>query len=419
MRGILRIQKLVMSKMKVFSLVLVAAFLAPTAMAQSIAGSWGMFSSNGFTPRGAFTTCEFGGKIYAIGGFDGTKYITTVEVFDPATNTWDSLTTSGTYTPRRGVCSVVIGGKIYVFGGANEAGALNTLEILDPIAKMWSTPVTAGTFTPRWRSSAVLVGSKVYVLGGINNANGILDTVNVFDTVTNAWSTPSTTGAFAARSDFSTEVIDGKIYVVGGQGDTTLPSPQVFDPVTAEWSTPVTSGTYSQRQGVTTAQINGMIYAFGGKNLATGGYFNTIDVFDPTTNTWSNPSTTGNPIARAGSCATLCNGKVYFMGGRDVYALLDTNEVFTPVTSSVQEPSQVEGMSCFPNPTDGLVTIQSAMESASHLAVTNILGQIILVKTVNAGSQSTTLNLSSFPSGLYLVRISGNSTLFEQRIVKR
>ena len=417
--GIMRNKKWVVSGMKKFSLVLMIVLLAPAAVAQSIVGSWGMFSSTGFTPRGALTTCEVAGKIYAIGGFNGTQYITTVEVYDPAIDTWDSLSTTGTFTPRRGVSSVVIGGKIYVFGGANEAGALNTLEVLDPIAKTWTTPATTGTFSPRWRSSAKLVGSKVYVLGGFNNANGILDTVNVFDTLTKEWSTPVTLGTFAARSDFSAEVIDGKIYVVGGQGDSDLPSPQVYDPATSEWSTPVTSGSYAQRQGVATAQIEGKIYAFGGKNLATGKYFNSIDVYDPQTNSWINPSVTGNPIARAGSCATMVNGKVYIMGGRDVFNLLDTNEVFTPAVSGVS-PSSISGqISCFPNPTNDKVTIQGTFENSIHVTVTDILGQILLDKSLIFGSQNVTLDLSALLPGVYSLHVNSAADSFEKMVVKR
>ncbi len=314
------------------SLLLSCFLLTPICLfAQNNAGSWGTFSSKGFTPRGAFTTQEVGGRIYAVGGFDGINYITTVEVYDPATGSWDSVHITGIFTPRRGMSSVVVGGKIYTFGGANGSGgsngsgALNICEVFDPVTNIWSSLPEMPT--PRWRSCAVLLNGKVYVMGGYNS--GVVNTVEIYDTLTNAWS-EGDTESFCARSDFAAEVIDGKIYVIGGQGDTV--SPQIFDPASNAWTTPVTTGSYSVRQGLSAALINREIYAFGG---TSGEYLSSIDVFDPITNTWTNPTTSGTSIARAGGCATLYNGKVYIMGGRDDWGLLDTNSVFTLPISSV------------------------------------------------------------------------------------
>ncbi len=363
---------------------------------------------------------EVGGKIYVIGGFTGSTYITTIQVYDPATDTWDSIVNpSGTFTPRRGMSSVVIGGKIYTFGGANGSGgskgsgAVNTVEVFDPATNTWSTPVMIGSMTPRWRSCAVLLNGKVYVMGGYNS--GVVNNFEIFDTLTNTWSIGDTV-SFGARSDFSAEVIDGKIYVVGGQGDTV--SPQIYDPISGTWSTPTTSGTYFERQGLCSALINGEIYAFGGDDGGT--YSNTFDVFDPITNTWTTPATLDTPVPRAGGCCVLYNGKVYVIGGRDTWGQLDTNSVFTPAPSDVRQTISMNAVSCYPNPTAGVVTIQTkTVPNNSHVTVGNILGQVLLNKNIVPASESLTIDLSEFPSGVYQVRITNGTSMFAQSIVKQ
>jgi N-acetylneuraminic acid mutarotase len=384
---------------------------------QEIAGSWATFSANGFTPRGAFTSQEVGGKIYVIGGFTGSDYITTIQVYDPATDSWDSITNAtGTFTPRRGMSSVVVGGKIYTFGGANGSGgsngsgALNNVEVFDPATNVWDTLPKMPT--ARWRSCAVLLGGKIYVMGGY--VSGPVNTVEIFDTLTNTWS-QGDTASFGARSDFAAEVINGKIYVVGGQGDTV--SPQVYDTESNAWTTPVTSGSYVERQGLCAAVINGEIYAFGGTD---GEYLNTFDVFNPADNSWTTPLTSNVPVPRAGGCGTLYNGKVYIMGGRDDWGQLDTNSVFIPAVSGVIQTVSSTGISLFPNPTDGVLTIQTMPSvKASHLTVMNILGQILIDKMIEPGSLNITLDLSGYSSGIYEIRISGDNAMFEEKIIKR
>ncbi|KAH6940664.1 hypothetical protein HPB50_004083 [Hyalomma asiaticum] len=40
------------------------------------------------TRRSALSAAVLDGKIYALGGYDGQEYLSTVEVYDPATNVW-------------------------------------------------------------------------------------------------------------------------------------------------------------------------------------------------------------------------------------------------------------------------------------------------------------------------------------------
>ncbi|CAG9863855.1 unnamed protein product [Phyllotreta striolata] len=57
--------------------------------------------------RDAVAACRFGDKLFAIGGYDGSRYLSNVEVFDPDTQEWSSL--APLKTGRAGACVIAIG----------------------------------------------------------------------------------------------------------------------------------------------------------------------------------------------------------------------------------------------------------------------------------------------------------------------
>ena len=90
------------------------------------------------TPRGGATAQVLAGKIYVLGGMDGTgASLSSVEVYDPANNSWSAGPAMGKARDNPG--SAVLGGKIYVFGGrtrfasgGEEAGTATSVEMFDP-----------------------------------------------------------------------------------------------------------------------------------------------------------------------------------------------------------------------------------------------------------------------------------------------
>ena len=74
------------------------------------------------TKRYAFSTAVVDDKVYIIGGTlsqnNGGPYgISTVEAYDPQTNTWQRV--ADMPTPRNYPKAAVVNGIIYVFGGSN------------------------------------------------------------------------------------------------------------------------------------------------------------------------------------------------------------------------------------------------------------------------------------------------------------
>ncbi len=165
------------------------------------------------------TAATAAGRIYVIGGENGEE-ISSVEVLDPGTGTWDAGTPMP--TARHGIASVVVDDLVYVLGGTADGVPLSTVEVYDPVLDSWSR--RAAMPTPRSGLVAVEWNNKIFAISG-----SYLDVVEVFDIATNTWATgtPMTTKRHGAGA----AVIDGRIYVVGGETITSyLSLLEIYDP---------------------------------------------------------------------------------------------------------------------------------------------------------------------------------------------
>lgn len=62
--------------------------------------------------RDAVAACLFGDKIIAVGGFDGSHYLHSVEEYDPITNEWKTL--KSLKTGRAGACVIAVSSNVHV-----------------------------------------------------------------------------------------------------------------------------------------------------------------------------------------------------------------------------------------------------------------------------------------------------------------
>jgi N-acetylneuraminic acid mutarotase len=187
------------------------------------------------TPREPCTV-TVDGKIYAIGGLvaqQGTPVtVSTVEVYDPTTDRWTRKADMPTARERHTAC--VLDGRIYVSGGVPTHSsvdpavvALTTVEVYDPTTDTWTQ--ASDMPWPKYGHSASVIDGKMYIIGGQDQESvklwqegqideGQMDElfsiVYVYDPAADTWTT-------AARHPFVTTahaagVVDGKIYTIGG-----------------------------------------------------------------------------------------------------------------------------------------------------------------------------------------------------------
>ena len=89
------------------------------------------------SPRYAFGLASLRGRLYAVGGSDGTAALRTVERYDPASNEWTSVAPLS--VGREGVGLVAMQDALYALGGCDDQQRnLPTVERYDPTLDAWS-----------------------------------------------------------------------------------------------------------------------------------------------------------------------------------------------------------------------------------------------------------------------------------------
>ncbi|MDE0689976.1 MAG: hypothetical protein OXI61_17575 [Candidatus Poribacteria bacterium] len=251
------------------------------------------------TVRSNVSVSVVDGKIYAIGGSKLKKYqvprgfgieseeLPTVEMYDPATDTWTQKTDMP--TPRK-TKTCVVDGKIYAIGGwstDSEQSKLETVEVYDPATDTWAKAQSMNH--ARCSAAISVVDGEIYAIGGIGwppnrDPSGrylsslYLSNVEVFNPKTNQWR--EKTEMSVPKAAHSTSVIDGKIYVMGGylqegRKSKILSAIEIYDPVTDRWTQG--SDMLIGKSGHATEVVDGQIYIFG------GGPPTSVQVYDPRT----------------------------------------------------------------------------------------------------------------------------------------
>jgi len=81
---------------------------------------------------------------------------------------------------------------------------------------------------------------------------------------------------------------------------------------------------------------------------------------------------------------------------------------------SVNELTKSIYVNIFPNPSNGLVNINVEGNLTNTIVVTDLAGKVVTTKTANG---NTTIDLASFGSGVYMVKVSNDKGTSTERVV--
>ena len=282
------------------------------------------------TARSQLGVVCLGGKIYAIGGYDGTNALATNEVYDAVANTWSTKASLGTARRRHSVGKTG-DDKIYAISGCNTACAdgpqLNTIEEYNIMTDAW---VAQSANPAPFYGMAVISSSKT--ISYYDGYDAVFVRVHEIYTVdTDAVSPTSAlpSGSFAHATGAH---VKGKNYVLGG--GTAIGSSNTtreYDPVTNTWAERAVMPVSLSSMSLSAPVVGEKIYVVGGwTNSAVS---SNVYVYDVGANTWDS-TVAPAPNSRIYSGNIDCLGKVYVIGGYDGAGYVATTYRYDPVTSS-------------------------------------------------------------------------------------
>lgn len=152
----------------------------------------------------------FNDHIFAIGGYNGSWRVDTVEKYDVNLNQWSAIASMN--ERRSGAGATVLDGKIYVAGGFRDLSYLSTAECYNPVTNVWT--MIADMNKSRSSPAVVALNGHVYVIGGLSN-HGLLSCAERYDPRTDQWTIVE--GEMVEKKCSAAAVVmDGKILVIGG-----------------------------------------------------------------------------------------------------------------------------------------------------------------------------------------------------------
>jgi N-acetylneuraminic acid mutarotase len=235
------------------------------------------------------------GKIYFIGGANGSGRKNIAERYDPETNTWEIL--SPMSEARHGVASAVLNGKVYAIGGQG----LSSVEVYDPSTESWSSGVALPSEVNH--GTAITVGVKIYLIGGRTSSNQDINQVLCFDTSTNQWQAKANMPT--ARNGVKLVWFDNRIWAIAGFGTPANSTVESYDPQTDTWRT---EKYLPRARNWPAAWVSHERIYVGGLE-----YGSHIDYYDPANDSWI---AEGNlPESKYVADSVVLNNTVYVIAG--------------------------------------------------------------------------------------------------------
>ncbi len=218
------------------------------------------------------------GKYFYVSGGNGLRIFSRKELhrFNPKTNTWERL--ADMPTKRCALGLAYEDGKIYAAGGADNKKPLSTFEMYDIKTNTWKK--LKNMPTAREHTYAVATKGKIYVIAGYQNDRfHNIDSFEAYDIKTKKWQ--KLPPVPARISGFSAAVWGDSIFTFGGEQGWSI-TDQVYEFKIKEnkWyrSQNMPSARYASVTGVTT---DGIHVIGGNLRMMTDQFSDEHDIFVP------------------------------------------------------------------------------------------------------------------------------------------
>lgn len=234
------------------------------------------------------------GRVYAVGGFNGSLRVRTVDEYDPLKDRWTSVATMEARRSTLGVA--VLNDRIYAVGGFDGSTGLSSAEVLDLSVPNLCLGEVLPKETPsrEWRPIASMstrrssvgvgvLGGLIYAVGGYDgNSRHCLSSVECYNPEVDTWT--QVADMSARRSGAGVGVLNGLLFSIGGHdGPLVRKSVECYNPERNTWTTLSDMSFCRRNAGVVTH--NGLLYVVGGDDGSSN--LQSVEVYNPKTDTWT------------------------------------------------------------------------------------------------------------------------------------
>jgi N-acetylneuraminic acid mutarotase len=269
-------------------------------------------------------TAVVGGKLYAFSGYSDDSWQPTrrVDRYDPVANTWTRLNDMPIGITHAAVS--VVGSKVWFAGGyAERVGvygqqdiAITTVKIYDTATDTWSD----GPSLPQQRGSGGmgLINNKLYFTSGEKRDRTNVTETWMLDLDNQGAGWQSRAPIPQGRTHFGTVVIDDQLYIMGGQlsidaDSTYLSSAYRYNPANDSWTQLANLPLAMSHYSPSTVVHDGKIYLLGGEYQFNVESTQVLE-YDPVANSYRTLSPL--PVARAAAMAGVIDGKLIYSSGK-------------------------------------------------------------------------------------------------------
>ena len=332
------------------------------------------------------------GRVLIVGGDSRDSDYASAEVWDPATESFESFGPAGKIMqrPRGATATFLLDGRLLIIGGGDDDdGRSGSAEVWDPAT---GSLRPAGSLTQaRSRHTATLLpDGRVLVVGGLvddEDLDGAAE-AEIWDPATESF---GSAGSLIEVRNWHTATLlpDGRVLVVGGYGVDTA---EVWDPATASFEA---AGSLAGWRYDHTATLlpDGRVLVVGGvidRPVECGARCALAQVWDPARASFEPAGSLAD--RRHGHTATLLpDGRVLVVGGSvdSEHGLLATAEIWTPTDASASaaaesppdlEPPDVEARSTASDILPGVDLVTEEVEPGVYRVLSDGAGHDLVAE---------------------------------------
>jgi len=266
------------------------------------------------------------GRVLVAGGSTtGGGVTNAAEIYDPSSNSWSAISGGMTEARAGHTASLLKDGKVLISGGENSGVASSTLEMFNPATNSF---VFVGTLSSarKEHAAAVLLDGRVLIAGG-SDGNSPLASIDIYDPESGTLSqAPNLSTPRAGLS--ATTLLDGKVLLVGGNnGSQDLASAELYNPTTGAFSVAATNLSTPRKDHLAfLLPHNNSVLIVGGTSAEVE--LSSAELFVPWVGTFN---LTGSPAAariRATGSRLSFDGLLLLAGGENASGKLSSTELY-------------------------------------------------------------------------------------------